>query len=151
MENEKKLPVKIKLLRPEAQLPKYQSVSAAAADLYAALKTPMTIEPGAIVRIPTGIAIDCGRDDLAIVLCARSGLAAKGITLANGIGLVDADYRGEILVLTANISDQPYTVAPGERIAQMMFVPVCRASFETTDTLTETARGAGGFGSTGTK
>ena len=149
MNHEKQLPVKIKLLREQAQMPKYQSASAAAADLYAALENPMTIEPGDIVRIPTGIAIDCGRDDLAIVLCARSGLAAKGITLANGIGLVDADYRGEILVLTANIGSQPYTVAPGERIAQMMFVPVRRASFEESDALSETERGAGGFGSTG--
>lgn len=149
MNNEKKLPVKIKLLREQAQMPKYQSASAAAADLYAALDAPMTIEPGAILRIPTGIAVDCERDDLAIVLCARSGLASKGITLANGIGLVDADYRGEILVLTANIGKSPYTVTPGERIAQMMFLPVCRAAFETADTLTETERGAGGFGSTG--
>ena len=130
-------------------MPKYQSVSAAAADLYAAMAEPMTIEPGTIVRIPTGIAVDCGREDLAIVLCARSGLAAKGITLANGIGLVDADYRGEILVLTANIGAEPYTVAPGERVAQMMFVPVRHASFEAADALTETERGSGGFGSTG--
>ena len=145
------LKVKIKKIRPNAKLPQYHSETASAADLYAALDAPMTIAPGEIVKIPTGIAIECERNDLSVILCARSGLASKGVTLANGIGVVDTDYRGEILILTVNLSDKPYIVMPEERVAQMMFIPILTASFEEAKELSDTARGAGGFGSTGRK
>lgn len=142
--------VKIKLLKEGAKLPSYQSEFASAADLYAAVDTPLTIPAGDRARVPTGIAIECERVDIAAVICARSGLAAKhGITLANGIGVVDPDYRGEIMVALMNVSDTDYQVQPGERIAQLMLVPVLRGEFEISESLNDTERGAGGFGSTG--
>ena len=102
------------------------------------------------MRIPTGIAIEYEDKNVAAVICARSGLSAKhGIALANGIGVIDPDYRGELLVSVANLSDQPYTCSDGERIAQLMFLPIIRGEYEISDTLSETERGAGGFGSTG--
>ena len=112
----------------------------------------MTVMPGERAKINTGVAIEYGDNDVAAVICARSGLSAKhGISLTNGIGLIDPDYRGELLVSVVNLSDVPYTFSDGDRIAQLLFTPVIRAEFEVTDELNETGRGAGGFGSTGSK
>ena len=175
------LNIKIKLLRPDARVPEYATDGAAAADLRAALDGEVVLNPGERRLIPTGIAIapaddpsnsSCGADDtacgadgtvcgaddkysgasFAAIICARSGLASRlGLALANGIGVVDEDYRGEIQVSMINLGNEPVTIAPGERIAQLMFVPVMHASFLLAQTLPETTRQSGGFGSTGTK
>ena len=108
------------------------------------------IKPGSLVMIPTGIAIELPEKDLAAFLFARSGLGVKhGICLANGVGVIDSDYRGEICVGLCNVSDKDYTVSPGERIAQMVIMPAVCAEFVQVQQLGETERGSGGFGSTG--
>ena len=141
--------VKYKILRNGAKVPSYQSDGAAGADLYAC--DTVEIPPQERRLIPTGIAIECERRDIAAIICARSGLATKhGIALANGIGVVDSDYRGEIMVSCINLSDKSYTVMSGERIAQLMLVPVAVGKFIEGE-LSETERGNGGFGSTGSK
>lgn len=141
--------VKYKTLRNGAKAPSYQSDGAAGADLYAC--DTVEIPPQERRLIPTGIAIECERRDIAAIICARSGLATKhGIALANGIGVVDSDYRGEIMVSCINLSDKSYTVMSGERIAQLMLVPVAVGKFIEGE-LSETERGNGGFGSTGSK
>ena len=144
--------VKIKLTRG-ATLPAYATDGSAAVDLRAALEGgSLTIEPGCRVSIPTGIAIAPETCGVVAIVAARSGLGCKhGIALANGIGVIDSDYRGEISVCLHNKSNAPYTVADGDRIAQMMFIPVRSSTLIPADELDETARGAGGFGSTGTK
>ncbi len=142
--------VKIKLLHKNASVPMYGSENSCGADLYACIDEPIVIEPMQRVRIPTGIAIECDRNDIAALIFARSGLSSKhGIALANGVGVVDSDYRGEILVSAVNLSGEPYTVQSGERIAQLVFVPSIRGDFSVVDELCDTARGDGGFGSTG--
>lgn len=145
-----KIDVKIKLMRG-AELPEYATDGSAAVDLRAALEGgEVVIEPGERAMIPTGIAISMGRDDAVAVVAGRSGLGAKyGITLANGIGIIDSDYRGEIRAVLINKGHEPFRVSDGDRIAQLMFMPVLRASFEEVEELDETERGAGGFGSTG--
>ncbi|MBQ4193112.1 MAG: dUTP diphosphatase [Clostridia bacterium] len=146
------LPVKLKKLRPDARIPAYQSTSAAACDLCAALDAPLTLEPGERALIPTGLAMDFGASDgsVAALIFARSGLAVRqGLALSNGVGVIDADYRGEIKVAAVNLGKEPVTVRPGDRVAQMAFVPVLRASFEEADEIGETERGEGGFGHTG--
>ncbi len=142
--------VKIKLTRG-ASLPAYATDGSAAVDLRAALEGgSVTIQPGARVAIPTGIAIAPETRGVVAIVAARSGLGFKhGIALANGIGVIDSDYRGEISVCLHNKSDVAYTVADGDRVAQMMFVPVYAATLVAADRLDETDRGAGGFGSTG--
>lgn len=145
------LPVKILLLRGQS-MPAYATDGSAAVDLRAALEASVTIPAGGRAMIPTGIAIAPERRDVVAVVAARSGLAIKkGICLSNGIGVIDADYRGEICVGLSNTSAEAYTVNPGDRIAQLMFLPVFTAAFTAVDALDETARGAGGFGSTGVK
>jgi len=145
------VPVKIKLSRGMSA-PTYATDGSAAVDLRAALEGgSVTIEPGCRVAIPTGIAIAPETRGVVAIVAARSGLGFKhGIALANGIGVIDADYRGEISVCLHNKSNVPYTVSDGDRVAQMMFVPVFTANLIPADELDETARGAGGFGSTGT-
>ncbi len=147
-----KIDVKIKLTRG-AQAPEYATPGSAAVDLRAALEGgQVVIEPRERRMIPTGIAISSGRDDVVAVIAARSGLGCKkGITLANSIGVIDSDYRGEISVTLINTSLEPFTVNDGDRIAQLLFMPVMQASFIEADELDETERGAGGFGSTGVK
>lgn len=141
--------VKIKLAREGAKLPVYATEGSAACDLIACIKTPLTLYPGERKLIPTGIAVSIPRGTVAIV-CARSGMALKrGLTLSNGIGVIDSDYRGEIGVILFNNSDTPQTIEPNERIAQLMFMPHYTAVFEECTNLDETERGAGGFGSTG--
>ncbi|MBO7404602.1 MAG: dUTP diphosphatase [Clostridia bacterium] len=146
------LPVKIKKLRPDACIPVYQTPGAAACDLSAALDGPVTVMPGARALIPTGIALDFGASDGSVValIFARSGLAVKrGLALSNGVGVIDADYRGEIKVALVNLGREPVTIDPGDRVAQMAFLPVSRAVFEEVDEVSDTERGAGGFGHTG--
>lgn len=144
--------IRIRKLRENAKLPAYQSPMAAGADLCAAIDQPITLAPMDRALVPTGIAAQPDRDDCVLVIAARSGLAVKkGVTLSNGIGVVDADYRGEIGVGLVNLGKEPVTIEPGERIAQLMVMPILRAQFTETDTLDETERGAGGFGHTGTK
>lgn len=147
------LPVKI-LLSRGMDMPAYATDGSAALDLRAAVEedAPVTIAPSARALIPTGLAIAPEARDVVAIVAARSGLAIKkGICLSNGIGVIDADYRGEICVGLYNTSDVPFTVARGDRIAQMMFMPVYAARLVEVTALDETARGAGGFGSTGVK
>lgn len=142
--------IKIKKLRENARLPRCQTPMSAAADLCVCLDAPLTVYPSQRVKLPTGIAIEYDDENVAAVICARSGLSAKhGISLTNGIGLVDPDYRGELLISVVNLSDQPYTFEDGERAAQLMFLPIIRGEFTEADELSETERGEGGFGSTG--
>ncbi|MBO4421898.1 MAG: dUTP diphosphatase [Clostridia bacterium] len=143
--------VKVKKLKENARIPRCQTETAAAADLYACLDAPLLLLPGQRVKIPTGIAIDYEDSDVVAVICARSGISAKhGISLTNGIGVVDPDYRGELLVSVVNLSSEPYTFSDGDRVAQLMFLPIVRGVFEEAEELSETERGEGGFGSTGT-
>ena len=142
-------PIHVKILRSGAKLPTYGTAGAAGADLYACVDAPVTIRPGETVFIPTGIALEVPQGCAGLVY-ARSGLACKrGLAPANNVGVVDSDYRGEIAVGLHNSADAPYTVQPGDRIAQLAVVPVVRAELEQTDELDETGRGVGGFGSTG--
>ena len=143
--------VKVKKLDPRAKLPTYGSAYAAGADLCALSDTPIEIAPHSTTLIHTGIAAEIP-EGYAGLIYARSGLATKrGLAPANKVGVVDADYRGEIMVALHNHSDIPQSIEPGERIAQLVIAPFLAASFEETDTLSDTVRGIGGFGSTGTK
>ena len=135
----------VQRLDPRAPLPAYQTPGSAAMDLAALLDAPVTIAPRALVNIPTGLAIALPDAGWVALVFARSGLGIKhGIALSNGVGGIDSDYRGELRVGLTNLSDTPYTVQPGDRVAQLMVVPVARACV-----LAATQRGAGGFGSTG--
>lgn len=137
-------------LHPDAKMPVYGSEGAAGADL-SALCSPegVTIQPGQRVMIPTGVAVQLPVGYVGL-LCARSSLGVKfGLSLPNGVGVIDWDYRGQLQVALVNLSQTPYTIAPGERIAQLLVMPVCRAEFVQADSLEDTARGQGGFGSTG--
>jgi dUTP pyrophosphatase len=143
--------VPIKKLDAAATIPTYGSQYAAGADLYACLKDPVTIAPGETYLVHTGIALEVP-EGYAGLIYARSGLASKkGLAPANKVGVVDADYRGEVMVALHNHSLTAATIEPGERIAQMVITPFITAAFVETDELNETVRGAGGFGSTGTK
>ena len=140
----------IKRLDPRAALPAYQTPGSAAMDLAAVLDEPVTVEPRALVSIPTGLAIALPGPEWVALVFARSGLGIKhGIALSNGVGVIDSDYRGEIRVGLTNLSDTPYTIQPGDRVAQLAVMPVVRAQLVQAEDLDETARGAGGFGSTG--
>lgn len=143
--------VKVKKLRPEAILPSYGSPSAAGADLYALPETEaVTFSPGETRLIPTGIAMEIP-EGFAGFIYARSGIASKrGLAPANKVGVVDSDYRGEIMVALHNHSGSMQEIKKGERIAQMVIAPYLTACFEEAETLDETERGEGGFGSTGT-
>ena len=144
------LNVKIKRLHPTVTLPEYASAAAAGMDLHAAIDAPTVIPAHSRVRIPCGFAIAPERNDIAALLFARSGLAAKeGLRPANCVGVCDADYRGEYIVALHNDTDTPRTVKCGDRIAQLVILPFLPAEFDEGDELDETARGAGGFGSTG--
>ena len=142
------------LLSRGMEAPAYATEGSAAIDLRAAIDegTTVEIEPGDRALIPTGLAISPETTGVVAIVAARSGLAIKqGICLSNGIGVIDSDYRGEICVGLHNTSRVPFTVNRGDRIAQMMFMPVLSAKLIEAASLDETARGAGGFGSTGVK
>ena len=134
----------------EIPAPYYASPGAAAMDLHACTDEAVTIPAGGRAVIPTGIAIALPDPGYVALIFARSGLGIKhGIAPANCVGVIDSDYRGEILVGLQNSGDQDYTVQPGDRIAQLMITPVLQARISIVDTLDDTVRGAGGFGSTG--
>ena len=141
--------IRVKKLNPNAILPTYGSVEAAGADLYACLETPVTIEPGTSVFIPTGIALEVPKGCAGLVY-ARSSLGVKrGLAPANKVGVIDSDYRGEIKVVLLNHGKETQVVEPGERIAQFIITPVLTPAYEEVEELTDTQRGVGGFGSTG--
>jgi dUTP pyrophosphatase len=134
----------------EYPLPDYATDGSAGMDLRACIDTDLVLEPGATELIPTGMAIHISDPSLAAVLLPRSGLGHKhGVVLGNLVGLIDSDYQGQLLVSCWNRGDTPFTVQPGERIAQMVFVPVVRAAFEVVEEFADSERGAGGFGHTG--
>ena len=147
--------LKIKAVSPkiggEIPYPFYASAGAAAMDLHACLDEPVTIAPGELVSIPTGIAIALPSAAYVALVFARSGLGVKhGIALSNGVGVIDSDYRGDIKVGLTNLSRTPYTISPADRIAQLAVVPVVQVNPVPVADLDETERGSGGFGSTGT-
>lgn len=145
-----KIDVKIKRVLPTAILPYQATGGAAGLDLCACLEEELELRPGQRVKIPTGLAIQLPGDEVVALVCARSGLAAKhGLTLTNGVGVIDSDYRGEIQVLLTNMGNETVFIRHGERIAQMLFVPVLPASLSVVEELESTERGGGGFGSTG--
>ena len=134
----------------EFPLPAYATDGAAGMDLRACIDAPLVLEPGRTALIPTGIAIHIGDKGLAAVLLPRSGLGHKhGIVLGNLTGLIDSDYQGPLMVSCWNRGDTPFTVEPGERIAQMVIVPVVQARFEVVESFEASERAEGGFGSSG--
>lgn len=136
----------------KGKLPIYATPGAAGADLMACLDQAMTIKPGERAAVPTGIAIELPNPNLVALVFARSGLASqKGLALSNGVGVVDSDYRGEIKVLMINHGQEDVVIQNGDRIAQMLLLEVSKAIFTEVDDLGDTARGEGGFGSTGEK
>ena len=146
--------VKIKALSPqigrEVPAPHFATAGAAAMDLCACIDAPVTLAPGARTLVPTGIAIALPDAQHVALVFARSGLGIKkGICLSNGVGVIDSDYRGQIGVGLVNLSDEDYTIQPGDRIAQLMVVPVVQPVLTFVEELDETERGQGGFGSTG--
>ncbi len=142
--------IKVKKISPKAKIPVRATEGSAGADLFACIDEPLVLHPQELVKIPTGIAIELENNTLAAFIFSRSGLGVKyGITLSNGVGVVDSDYRGEICVGLCNVSNKPYTIQPQERIAQMVIMPVVCAAFVETESLSSTQRGKGGFGSTG--
>ena len=146
--------IELKILDPrlgrEIPLPDYATAGSAGLDLRACLPEPLTVRPGETHLIPTGLAIHISDPGLAAVVLPRSGLGHKhGIVLGKLVGLIDSDYQGELLVSCWNRGQNPFTIAVGERIAQLVIVPVVRAHFEVVTEFTPSARGAGGFGHSG--
>ena len=141
--------IRVKILRPGATLPAYGTAEEAGADLTACLEAPVTIEAGSTAFIPTGIALEVPVGCAGLVY-ARSGMACKqGLAPANKVGVIDSDYRGEIMVALHNHSGSARSIEPGQRIAQLLITPVLTPAYEEAATLSDTARDAGGFGSTG--
>jgi len=148
--------LQVRILDPrigrDIELPRRATSGSAGLDLRACIDAPITLEPGRTALVPTGIAIHLGDPGLAAVLLPRSGLGHKhGIVLGNLVGLIDSDYQGELMVSTWNRGPTAFTLNPLERIAQLVIVPVVQARFEVVDEFEASERGAGGFGSTGTR
>ena len=146
--------LKFKAIHPkigrEIPLPQFATPGSAAMDLRACLDGPVTLQAGARAVIPTGLAMALPSADYVALVFAQSGLGIKkGVCLSNGVGVIDSDYRGEIAVGLVNLSGEDYTVQPGDRIAQLMVVPVVQPTVTLADALDETDRGSGGLGSTG--
>lgn len=149
MSNPFRIPVQIKRLTETAIIPTYGTDQAAGMDFHADIEHQLVLEPGGRATIPTGIAMALPAH-LALFMCPRSGLSSKsGITVHNGPGVIDGDYRGGVGVILHNTTHQQFVVNPGDRIAQGVIVPVFQADFEEVEELSATARGEGGFGSTG--
>jgi dUTP pyrophosphatase len=147
-------PIELKILDPrlgnEFPLPRYETADAAGVDLRACINESLTIEPGETHLISTGIAIHIGDPYLAAVILPRSGLGHKhGLVLGNLVGLIDADYQGPLMVSCWNRGKVAYTIAPGDRIAQLVFMPIVRTHFEIVENFAATQRGVGGFGHSG--
>lgn len=148
---EQNMVLKLMRVREGAIIPKQATAGSAGYDLCACMDAPQTIEPGERCVFPSGLAAEIPAGTAGFVF-TRSGLGIKkGIHVTNGVGVIDSDYRGEIQIGLHNLSTEPYTVQPGERIAQMIIMPYFAPVIEEVTALTETDRGAGGFGSTGTK
>ncbi|MGN0858405.1 MAG: dUTP diphosphatase [Stenotrophomonas sp.] len=148
-------PLQIKLLDPRFgdswPLPAYATEASAGMDLRAALEVPLALEPGDAALVPSGVAIHIGDPNLCAVILPRSGLGHRhGIVLGNGTGLIDADYQGPLLISVWNRGREAFTIQPGDRIAQLVLLPIARVTLEVVDTFAASARGAGGFGHTGT-
>ncbi|HNV09152.1 MAG: dUTP diphosphatase [Dokdonella sp.] len=148
------IPIRLKILDPrlgrDFPLPDYATASAAGMDLRAMIDGPLVLKPGVAALVPSGIAIHIGDPALCAIVLPRSGLGHKhGIVLGNGVGLIDADYQGPLMVSCLNRSADEFLVQPGDRIAQLVFMPVARARFEVVDEFDASDRGTGGFGSTG--
>ena len=142
--------VNYKVLDARAKVPAYATAGAAAADLCAVLDAPLTVQPMQRVLVPTGLAIELPGAYCVALVYARSGLSIKhGLCMANGVGVVDSDYRGELKVPMVNLGAEAYTIQPGERVAQLCIAPVYTAAFVPAEELGDTQRGVGGFGSTG--
>ncbi len=142
--------IKFKKLKSEAVIPSRATAGSAGLDLCACIDSPVVIEAESIAVIPTGLAAEPDRTDIALLIYPRSGLSSKyGISLANCVGVVDSDYRGEICIPLINHSKSSFTVEKGMRIAQLVAAPVVIPEIETADELSDTSRGEGGFGSTG--
>lgn len=141
--------IRVKRLCREAILPTYGSKYAAGADLYACLEAPVTVQPGETFWVSTGISLEIPQGYAGLIY-ARSSMGAKrGLAPANKVGVIDSDYRGEVRVVLLNHSKEPQTIAPGERVAQLVITPVFTPGFEEVQELNDTERGSGGFGSTG--
>ena len=144
--------LRIKKLKESARIPGRATPGSAGMDLYACIEQSITLAPGQLAVVPTGIAIELPDSSSAAFLYARSGLGVKhGICLSNGVGVIDSDYRGEVCVGLCNVSDKPYVIEPFERVAQMVIAPVLTPEITEVDELGATDRGEGGFGSTGRK
>ena len=148
--------LEVKILDPhnggEWPLPAYATQGSAGLDLRAAIDAPLDLAGGDTALVPTGLAIHIADPSMCAVLLPRSGLGHRhGLVLGNGTGLIDADYQGPLMVSLWNRSRDAYTVAPGDRIAQLVLLPVVRATLQLVDTFDDSARGAGGFGHTGTR
>jgi dUTP pyrophosphatase len=147
--------IELKVLDPRVgdtiPLPHYATDGSAGLDMRACLDEPLTVEPGETTLIPTGLAIHIGNPALAAVLLPRSGLGHKhGLVLGNLTGLIDSDYQGQVFISCWNRGSKSYEVQPGERIAQMVFVPVAQVEFKLVEEFDDSARGSGGFGHSGT-
>ena len=148
--------LQVKVLDPrfgaEWPLPAYATAHSAGMDLRAALDAPLLLRPGEAALVPSGLAIHVADPGLCAVLLPRSGLGHKhGIVLGNGTGLIDADYQGPLMISTWNRGNAAYTIEPGDRIAQLVLLPIVRATLQVVDTFEESARGEGGFGHTGVR
>lgn len=148
--------LEVKVLDPrfgdEWPMPAYATDASAGLDLRAALEAPLLLEPGDTALIPSGLAIHLADPALCAVVLPRSGLGHRhGIVLGNGTGLIDADYQGPLMISTWNRGREAFTISPGDRIAQLVVLPIVRATLQVVDTFEESARGAGGFGHTGVR
>ena len=148
--------LEVKLLDPRYgdawPMPAYATDASAGLDLRAALESPLTLQPGDTALIPSGLAMHLADPTLCAVVLPRSGLGHRhGIVLGNGTGLIDADYQGPLLISTWNRGTEAFTIAPGDRIAQLLLLPIQRATLQVVDTFEQSARGAGGFGHTGVR
>jgi dUTP pyrophosphatase len=148
--------LEVKLLDPrfgtDWPMPDYATPASAALDLRAALEHSLTLAPGDAALVPSGLAIHLADPTLCALVLPRSGLGHKhGIVLGNGTGLIDADYQGPLLISAWNRGNEPFTIAPGDRIAQLLVLPIVRATLQVVDTFEESARGSGGFGHTGVR
>lgn len=133
-------------------LPAYATEGSAGLDLRAAIEADLVLQPGDAALVPSGLSIHIGDPNVCALVLPRSGLGHRhGIVLGNGTGLIDADYQGPLLISTWNRGREPYTIAPGDRIAQLVILPIVRAVLQVVDTFEESARGAGGFGHTGVR
>ena len=148
--------IEVKLLDPrfgdEWPLPAYATAASAGMDLRAAVEAPLTLAPGDTALVPSGISIHLADPHLCAVVLPRSGLGHRhGIVLGNGTGLIDADYQGPLLISVWNRSAEAFTIQPGDRIAQLVVLPITRVSLRVVDTFADSARGEGGFGHTGVR